>query len=114
MLMQDRTAIVFFGVIDYLTEHFIGMPGVVGRTGHPDRQRLPAVQVRHFGDRDVEAATDSLHQGAAYLTFSLEAVVFRQLEDELAGAHNHVCIHRIRNISQKADTSAKSSLIVAP
>ena len=113
MLMQDSAA-VFFGEVDHLTQDFMGMPAVVGGTGHPDRQCLPAVQVRHFGDRDIEAATDSLHQRAAYLAFSLEAVVFRQLEDELAGAHNHLCIHRIRNISKKADGIAKSSLIVAP
>jgi len=62
MLMQDGAAIVLVYVIDDLAQHLIGMPAVVAGTGHPNCQRLPAVQVGDFGDRDIEAATDSLHQ----------------------------------------------------
>src|SRR5438067_893088 len=77
------------------------MPAIVANAGYPDCQRLPAIQVRHLGDRHVEAAAELLHQGTAHLAFSLEAVIFRQLEDELAGAHNHLCPIRIRNNSPK-------------
>src|SRR2546429_4482434 len=77
------------------------MLAIVANAGYPDCQRLPAIQVRHLGDRHVEAAAELLHQGTAHLAFSLEAVIFRQLEDELAGAHNHLCPIRIRNNSPK-------------
>src|SRR6266568_2552032 len=78
------------------------MPAVVADAGYPYGQRLPAIQVCHLGDRHIEPAAELLHQGTAHLAFSLEAVIFRQLEDELAGAHNHLCPIRIRNNLPKA------------
>src|SRR5260370_30216317 len=78
------------------------MPAVVADAAHPDRERLPAIQICYLGDGHIESAADLLHQRTAHLALSLEAVIFRQLEDELAGAHNHVCLIRIRNNSPKA------------
>src|SRR5438067_12319205 len=78
------------------------MPAIVANAGYPDCQRLPAIQVRHLGDRHLEASAELLHHGTAHLAFSLEAVIFRQLEDVLPGAHNHLCPIRIRNNSPKA------------
>ena len=91
VLVQNGSATVILGEVDNLAQHLVGMAAVVGGAGHADRQRLPAVQVRHLGNRDVEATADLLDQGAANLAFSFEAVVLRQMEDELAGAHNHGC-----------------------
>ena len=102
MLVQDGSSIVIFDEVDDLAQHLVGMPAVVANAGYPDCQRLPAIQVCHLGDRHIEAAAELLYQGTAHLAFSLEAVIFRQLEDELAGAHNHLCPIRIRNNLPKA------------
>src|SRR5207245_7941271 len=97
MLVQDGSSIVILDEVDDLAKHLVGMPAAVADAAYPDGQRLPAIQVCHLGHRHIEAAAELLHQGTAHLAFSLEAVIFRQLEDELAGAHNHLCPIRIRN-----------------
>ena len=102
MLVQDGSSIVILDEVDDLAEHLVRMPAVVADAGYPYGQSLPAIQVCHLGDRYVEPAAQLLHQGTAHLAFSLEAVIFRQLEDELAGAHNHLCPIRIRNNLPKA------------
>src|SRR5207237_10616301 len=84
MFVKNSASVVILDVVDNLAHHFIGISAVVAGAGDANRQRLPAILVRYLGDGNVETAADALHQRAAYLAFSLQAVVFGQVEDELA------------------------------
>src|SRR6202011_3830690 len=112
VLVQHGSAVVVLDEVYNLAQHLVGMPAVVADASHPDRQRLPAVQVSHLGDRHVEAAPDLLHQRTAHLAFSLEAVICRQLEDELEGAHNHLCLIGYVTTRQRLMASRRGSPIV--
>jgi hypothetical protein len=51
MLMQDSAGVVLFGEVDDFAHHFIGMPAVVGGTGHSATETLKRLRIRCTNER---------------------------------------------------------------